>query len=138
MRVMVRRVSPIRVHGAEVLDLELNQALRQILGVTMLGRKLVRFVLKLTRHDAHEQFNNRVERGEDIRKQDESDDDGLLSVETERLVQGAVVDEDGKDSEEPESMSLGSGEQLGGVTLAPVSQLVAENGDDLGDVALFN
>ena len=46
--------------------------------------------------DVHEELHHVFRGCENVREENESDDDGELSVEAEGLIEGAVVDEDGE------------------------------------------
>lgn len=78
---VVAGVHPVGVHGAEVLDLELEQGAGELLGVAELLGKGVGLELKLAADDVHEQGDDQVHGGEGIREEDEADDDGVLSEE---------------------------------------------------------
>lgn len=58
--------------------------------------------------DVHQQLHHCVHGCEGVREEDESNDDGKLLVEAEGLVEGAVVDEDGEESEDVERVELGN------------------------------
>lgn len=61
---------------------------------------------KFSTEDIHQQLHHRVHGCEGVREEDESDDDGELLVKAEGLVKGAVVDEDGEESEDVECVEL--------------------------------
>lgn len=61
---------------------------------------------KFATQDVHQQFYHCVHWCEGVRKEDETNDDGVFLVETEGLVQGAIVDEDGEECEDIEHVEL--------------------------------
>lgn len=63
---------------------------------------------KFSAQDVHQQLHHCVHGCEGVREKDESNDDGKLLVEAERLVEGAVVDEYGEEGEDVECVELGS------------------------------
>lgn len=94
---VVARVHPVGVHGAQVLDLQLDKRLGQVAAVAQFLRKLVGLELVAPREDIHQQLDDRVHGRERVREQDEADDDGEFVVEAEGLVKRFVVDENGKE-----------------------------------------
>lgn len=71
---------------------------------TRRGRTSLEF--KSTAENVHQQLDHRIHRCQSIREQEESDHDGLFVEETERLVQGLVVDEDREQREDVEHVRL--------------------------------
>lgn len=61
---------------------------------------------KFTAQNVHQELDHSVHRCQSIRKQEESDHDGLFVVETERLVQRLVVDEDREKRKDVEHVRL--------------------------------
>lgn len=104
---VVRGVHPVGVHGAQVLDLELDERLGQLGAVAQLLRELVGLELVAPREDVHQQLDHRVHGRQSVREEDEADDDGHLRVEAEGAVEGLVVDEDGEEGEDVEEVDLG-------------------------------
>lgn len=115
---MVAGIHPVGVHGAKVLDLELEQGAGELLRVAELLGEGVGLELELAADDVHEQGDDQVHGGEGVREEDEADDDGVLGEEAKVGVQGAVVDEDGEEKEDVEGVSL-------------VTMLVLRHGQDV-------
>lgn len=108
VREVVAGVHPIGVHGAKVLNLELEERAGKLLGVTKLLSESIGLELKLAADDVHKQVDDKVHRSKGIREEDEANDNGVLLEEAERGVQRVVVDEDREEEEDVESVSLGS------------------------------
>ncbi len=106
MAVVVARIHPVGIHRAQVLDLQLDQTLRQVFLVAEIECELVRLELEFSGQDVHEELDDGVHGCQSIREEDEADYDGALVVEAEGLVEGAVVDEDGEEGENIEHMEL--------------------------------
>lgn len=103
---MVARIHPIRIHGAQILDLQLDERLGELGAVAELLRELVGLELVAPGEDVHEQLDDCVHGRESVGEEDEADDDGELFVEAEGLVEGFVVDEDREECEDIEEMDL--------------------------------
>ena len=109
-------------------------------------REGIGFELKFPRQDVHEQFHERVGRGEDFVEEDEADDDGEAGLgrvgrggrEVEGAVEGGVVDEDAEEREDVEEVEAADSQQLGRVAFAPVAELVREDGFDFFDLGLLD
>ena len=108
MREMVACIHPIRIHRAQILDLELDQRTSELCRVSQLLRKFVGLELVATAEDVHQQLDDCVHWCQSVREEDESDYDGELFVEAEGLVEGLVVNEYGEESENVEEMGLHS------------------------------
>lgn len=106
VREVVAGVHPVGIHGAEVLDLELEEGAGELLGVSELLGEGVGLELELAGDDVHAELDKEVSRREGIREEDEADDDGVLLEEAKGRVQGVVVDEDREESEDVEQMAL--------------------------------
>lgn len=104
---VVGGVHPVGVHGAQVLDLELDERLGQLGAVAQLLRELVGLELVAPREDVHQQLDHGVHGREGVGEEDEADDDGHFAVEAEGAVEGLVVDEDGEEGEDVEEVDLG-------------------------------
>ena len=104
---VVRGVHPVCVHGAQVLDLELDEGLCELGAVAELLRELVGLELVAPGEDVHQQLDHGVHGGEGVGEEDEADDDGHFGVEAEGAVEGFVVDEDGEEGEDVEEVDLG-------------------------------
>lgn len=103
---VVAGIHPVGVHGAEVLNLELEQGAGEFLGVAELLGKGIGLELKLAADNVHEQVDDQVHGGKGVREEDEADDDGVLGEEAKVRVQRAVVDEDREQQEDVERVSL--------------------------------
>lgn len=153
---MVAGKHRIGIHSAEVLHLKLNQRLGKVRRVPKLLRESVGLELVLAAEDVHAQLDQHVHRGQHIREQDESDDDGPHCGESEVRVQRLVVNEDreqGEDVEEVELRQLADGQskhqvqvpaylrnakQSGSVAQTPVAQFMGQDSGDLLRFALLN
>lgn len=62
--------------------------------------------LEFSAENVHQQLHHRVHGCEGVREKDKANDDGEFFVEAEGLVEGAVVDEDGKKGEDVECVEL--------------------------------
>lgn len=107
MAEVVCSVHPVRIHGAQVLDLELDEGLCELGAVAELLRELVGLELVAPREDVHQQLDHGVHGRQGVGEEDEADDDGHFGVEAEGAVEGLVVDEDGKEGEDVEEVDLG-------------------------------
>lgn len=103
---MVRGVHPVGVHGAQVLDLQLDERLCEFGAVAEFLRELVGLELVAPGEDVHQQLDHGVHGREGIGEEDEADDYGHLGVEAEGFVEGLVVDEDGEEGEDVEEVDL--------------------------------
>ena len=103
---VVRSVHPVGVHGAQVLDLQLDERLSQLTAVSEFLRELVGLELVAPGEDVHQQLDHGVHGGEGVGEEDEADDDGHFGVEAEGAVEGLVVDEDGEEGEDVEEVDL--------------------------------
>jgi len=106
VREMVACIHPIRIHGAQVLDLELDQRAGQFLLVSQLLCELIGLELIAAAENVHEKLDDSVHWCECVGEEDESDDDGEFLVESEGLVEGCVVDEYREKGEDVEEMRL--------------------------------
>ena len=61
---------------------------------------------ELSAQNVHQQLHHRVHGREGVRKKDKPNDDGKFFVKAEGLVEGAVVDKDGKKGENVECVEL--------------------------------
>jgi hypothetical protein len=110
VREVVTCIHPVRIHGAQVLDLQLNQRACQFGRVTQFLGEFVGLEFITTAEDIHQKLDDSVHWCKSIREEDEADYDGEFIVETEGLVQGFVVDEDRKQGEDVEEMYLNKGQ----------------------------
>lgn len=62
--------------------------------------------LVLSAQDVHQKLDNCVHWRKSIREEDEPNDDWELVMESEGLVEGLVVDEDGEEGKNVEEMGL--------------------------------
>lgn len=114
---------------------------------------------ELAAQDVHEKLDNSIHWCQSVREQEESNHDGLLVEETERLVQRLVVDEDREERKDVEHVRLqwsanflirnryeerekktylSNTKQLGGVAQTPVTKFVTKNSNNLIRLTLFN
>lgn len=156
VREVVAGVDGVGVHGAEVLDLELEKRAGELLGVAEALGEGVGLELELAGEDVHAQLEEDVHGGEGVGEEEEADDDWVLGEEAEGGVQGVVVDEDREESEDVENVGLennvrlavdgehGDGsylrdaEKAGGVAKLPVTEFVSKDSDDLFRLTLLN
>ncbi len=106
MREVIAGEHPVGIHGAEVLNLELDQGAGQLRLVSEVLREGISLELKTAAQDVHEQLDESVHGAQHIREQEEADDDGLLGQEAKVCVQRVVVDEDREQSEYVEEVDL--------------------------------
>jgi 3-oxoacyl-ACP reductase-like protein len=64
------------------------------------------FEFKLAAKDVHQKLNDSIHRREGVREQEETDHNGLLAVEAERLVERIIVHESREESEDVEHVKL--------------------------------
>ena len=103
---MVARIHPIRIHGTQILDLQLNQRTRQLRLISQVQCELIGLEFVATAENIHEELDDGVHWGQSVGEEDETDYDGEFFVETEGLVEGFIVDEDGEEGEDVEEMGL--------------------------------
>ena len=84
VREVVAGVHPVGIHGAEVLNLKLEERAGELLGVTKLLSESVGLELELAANNVHKEVDDEIHGRESIREEDESDNDGVLLEETER------------------------------------------------------
>lgn len=106
VREVVGGVDRVGVHGAEVLDLELEKGAGELLGVAETLGESVGLELELAGQDVHAELEEHVHGGEGVGEEEEADDDGVFGEEAEGRVEGVVVDEDGEESEDVENVGL--------------------------------
>lgn len=103
---VIARVHPVSVHGAEILNVQLDERCGQLSAHTQVVGELVSLELKGARDDVQEELDDGVHWREGIREEKEADDDGVLVVEAKRRIEGAVVDEDREEAKDVEEMGL--------------------------------
>ena len=103
---MVGGEQPVGIHGAKVLDLELDQGASELGIVTKLVGELVGLELKLAAENVHAKLDEGVGRAKNIREEKESNDDRVHRVETKVGIEGVVVDENGEEGEDGEEVGL--------------------------------
>lgn len=103
---MIARVHPVSVHGAEILDVQLDERCGQLSAHTQVVGELVSLELESARDDVQEELDDGVHWREGIGEEEEADDDGVLVVEAKGSIEGAVVDEDREEAKDVEEMSL--------------------------------
>lgn len=103
---MIARIQPIRIHGTQILHLQLNETLRQLGFEAQSHSKGVSLELMVPRENVHEEFHDGVHRREGVGEEDEADDDRADGVEAEAGVEGGVVNEDAKEGEDVEGVEL--------------------------------
>lgn len=91
---MVACIHPVSIHGAQILDLKLDQGTSELCGVPKVLRELVGLELIAAAEDVHQQLNHSVHWRQGVREEDKPDYDGEFLVETERLIETFVVDKD--------------------------------------------
>ena len=97
---VVASIHPIGIHGAEVLDLELEEGAGKQHGVAELLRERIGFELKLAGDDVHAKLDDQIHGGEGIGEEEETNNDGVFGEETEGRVERVVVDENREESED--------------------------------------
>lgn len=103
---MITGIHPIRIHGAQVLDLELDQGAGKLGLVTQLLRKRISLEFVLSAEDVHQELDDCVHRCKSVGEENEADYNWVFAVEPEGLVERVVVDEDGEQGEDIEEMCL--------------------------------
>lgn len=83
VREVVAGVHPVGIHGAEVLNLKLEERAGELLGVTKLLGESIGLELELAADNVHKEVDDEIHGGESIREEDESNNDGVLLEETE-------------------------------------------------------
>lgn len=104
---MVAGVHPVGIHGAEVLDVKLDERPGELHAETDLLGKGVGLELESAGDNVQEQLNDGVQRRERVGEEQETDNDGLLGGEAKGRVQRVVVDEDREQAEDIENVCLG-------------------------------
>lgn len=94
MREVVAGVHRIGIHGAQVLDLKLDQGFCQFGLVAKVLGECIGLKFIPAAENIHQKLDHQIHRSQCVREEDEADYDGGLSVEAEVLIQGTVVDED--------------------------------------------
>ena len=84
---MIAGKGPVSIHSAKVLNLELNQRPSEIGAVAQSVGKGISLELEAAAQNVHQQLDDCVQRAEDIGKQKEPDDNGVLVGETKVGVQ---------------------------------------------------
>ncbi len=92
MREVVACIHPICIHGAQILNLQLDQGSRQLCLVSQTFCKAISLELVSSAKDIHQELDDGIHRRQSVRKQDKADYDRELLVEAERLVERFVVD----------------------------------------------
>lgn len=87
VRKVVVCVHPIRVHRTQVLYLQLDKTLGKLCLVPEFLCKGIGLEFVFTAQYVHKQLNENIHRSEDIGKEDEADNDGMLLVEAEGFVE---------------------------------------------------
>ena len=103
---VVRGKGPVGIHGAKVLDLELDQRAGQLRAVTKLLRKGIGLELVTTAENVHQKLDDSIHGTEDVREEQETNDDGMLLMEAKVGIQRAVVDKDREEGEDVEEVDL--------------------------------
>lgn len=103
---MVAGIHPIGVHGAQILNLKLEKGTGELLGEAESLGESIGLELKLARKNVHGKLNDKIHGGQGVGEENEANDDGVLSQETESRIQRVVVDEDGEESKDVEEMGL--------------------------------
>ena len=132
VRVVVRRVRPVALHSAQILDMNLRQAALQALHAEVdavpVGRKLgragvygqeERYYLVGGGPEVEHEYHQRYERRHE------------LPVEPERLVKVRRVHHHAEPKERSAEVQLRDEEVHEGVGEGPVAELVAEDGEEL-------
>lgn len=107
---VVAGVHPVSIHGAQVLDLQLDQAASQFVREAKVLSKGIGLELVATGEDVHQQLDDGVCWSEDIGEQDEANNDWADAVEAEGLIERGIVDEDGEQAEDVEEVGLDHGQ----------------------------
>lgn len=131
MREVVARKHPVSIHGAEVLDLELDKRPRQFGTVSKVAREGVGLELEATAENVHHELNDGIHGPQHVREENESDDDRVLLDEAKVGIERVVVDEDRKECEDVEEMDLRvciSALQLGAGVAAAIPEKCRRDG----------
>ena len=94
-------------------------------------------VFEAARDDVHEQLDDRLHGSLHLVKQHEPNDNGSLVVEAERVEQRLVINKSREQRKQVKHVHLVDGKQLGGVALAPVTELMGQHRLDFLVGALF-
>lgn len=106
MREVVSCVHAISIHAGKVLLVELDKTSAELSLVAKLVGEGVGFELPLAGEHVDQKVDEGVHGRQGIVEEDETDDDGVLRVESERLVERSIVDEDGEESKNLEEVGL--------------------------------
>jgi hypothetical protein len=103
---VIARIHPVGIHGAEVLDLQLDQGARELRRVTQLLCELISLELVPSAEDVHEKLDDGVHGRKSVGEEDEANYDREFLVEAEGFVERTVVDEDGEQGKYIEEVRL--------------------------------
>lgn len=81
VREVVARVHPVSIHGAEILNVQLDERSGQLSAHTQVVGELVSLELEGAGDDVQEELDDSVHWREGIGEEEEADDDGVLVVE---------------------------------------------------------
>lgn len=106
VREVVGGEQPVSIHGAKVLDLELDQGASELGVVAKLVGELIGLELELAAENVHAELDKGIGRAKDVREEKESNDDRVHRVEAKVGIKRVVVDENGEEGENGEEVGL--------------------------------
>lgn len=106
VREVVAGKHPVRVHGAQVLDLQLDQGAGEFGTVAERAGEGIGLELEAAAQNVHQELDDVIHRAQDVREEQEPNDDGVLVGEAEVGVERVVVDEDREEGEHVEEVGL--------------------------------
>src|SRR5688572_4622995 len=104
VREVVSSIHPISIHGAKILHMKLDERAGKLETHAETLGESIGLKLEFAREDVHEELDDRIHGRQGVGEEDEANDDGVCVVETKRGVEGLVVDEDGKETEDVKKM----------------------------------
>ena len=160
VREMVSGEQPVRIHSAEVLDLELDQGASELGVVAKLVGELVGLEFELAAENVHSELDEGIGGAKDVREEKEPNNDWVHRVETKVGIEWVVVDENREEGEDGKEVGLvllvtiqskrrrppqrsnqaylRDAKEASGMTQLPVTQLVRKNSNNLLGLALLN
>lgn len=136
--VIVGRVQPIGVHGAQVFCAHGNQGGSQLILVALLLGVCVCLVFVLSRQEVAEELHKTVDRGAHVAEKHKCNQWGPVGRESEGLEERFVGEERREQDKRDGNRELGEGHHLWQMVQSPVADLVGQHGYHLGHGALFN
>jgi hypothetical protein len=103
---VVACIHPVGIHGAQILDLQLDQRTSQLGRVSQFVCEFIGLELIATAQDVHQELDDGIHWCKGVGEENESDYDREFLVEAKGFVKGSVVDEYREEGEDVEEMGL--------------------------------